>query len=99
MQCGRTQKDGDDMQIGFAPASSKEGLKALWRTVFGDPEAYIDLFLEHRFRPEQTLVPQPRFQPAVHGPPYRQLKRIPGEDAAKRGVAEGNHGFGNIVVQ
>ena len=55
MQCGRTQKDGDDMQIGFAPASSKEGLKALWRTVFGDPEAYIDLFLEHRFRPEQTL--------------------------------------------
>lgn len=43
------------MKIGFASNSSKAGLKALWRAAFHDPEEYIDLFLERRFRPEQTL--------------------------------------------
>lgn len=42
----------------FTKATAKMAtpLKRLWQIVFGDAEAYIDLFFDHRFAPEHTMV-------------------------------------------
>ncbi len=39
-----------------ATAAMAAPLKQLWQTVFGDAEAYIRLFFEHRFAPQNTMV-------------------------------------------
>ncbi|HWP51031.1 MAG TPA: GNAT family N-acetyltransferase [Clostridia bacterium] len=39
-----------------ATAAMTALLKTLWQIVFGDTAAYIDLFFEHRFAPENTMV-------------------------------------------
>ncbi len=39
-----------------ATAAMAGPLKQLWQTVFGDAEAYISLFFEHRFAPRNTMV-------------------------------------------
>lgn len=39
-----------------ATAGMATPLKQLWRIVFGDTEAYINLFFDHRFSPEHTMV-------------------------------------------
>ena len=42
--------------IAFADRSMVPALKELWKLSFGDPEGYIDLFFEHRFRDKECLV-------------------------------------------
>ncbi len=39
-----------------ATAEMAAPLKQLWQIVFGDTEAYINLFFDHRFSPEHTMV-------------------------------------------
>lgn len=39
-----------------ATAAMATPLKQLWQTVFGDVEAYIDLFFDNRFMPQNTMV-------------------------------------------
>lgn len=42
--------------ICFADRSMVPALKELWKLAFGDPDGYIDLFFDHRFREKETLV-------------------------------------------
>lgn len=39
-----------------ATAGIAAPLRQLWQTVFGDAGAYVDLFFDHRFSPEHTMV-------------------------------------------
>ena len=46
----------NEIVITTAKNDDREGIKSLWKTVFGDTEQYIDLFLEQRFEPSQCVV-------------------------------------------
>lgn len=44
--------------IRFATNQDYEQLKDIWRVCFGDDEAYINLFFQTRYQPNQTLIYQ-----------------------------------------
>lgn len=45
-----------DILIRFAKVEDKNALAYIWKKCFGDPEIYINFFMEHCFRPENTIV-------------------------------------------
>ncbi|MBC8569887.1 GNAT family N-acetyltransferase [Zongyangia hominis] len=66
--------------IQFATKEMLPALKGIWKACFGDPDAYIDLYFSHRFRPEYTLVE------VVHGEPLAMLTMLPCEISTDNGL-------------
>ncbi len=46
----------NDIFITTAESVDENGIKSLWKTVFGDTDQYISLFFEERFDPSQCVV-------------------------------------------
>jgi len=42
--------------IRFADEHSREAVKAMWKSCFGDPDDYMDVYFRHKYRDDQTLV-------------------------------------------
>jgi predicted acetyltransferase len=42
--------------IRFADEHTREAVRAMWKTCFGDPDDYMDIYFRHKYRDEQTLV-------------------------------------------
>ncbi len=42
--------------IRFADVHTREAVRAMWKTCFGDPDDYMDLYFHHKYRDEQTLI-------------------------------------------
>ncbi|MDD2328245.1 MAG: GNAT family N-acetyltransferase [bacterium] len=42
--------------IRFADEHTREAVRAMWKTCFGDPDDYMDLYFRHKYRDEQTLL-------------------------------------------
>ncbi|MFA6701668.1 MAG: GNAT family N-acetyltransferase [Dysgonamonadaceae bacterium] len=42
--------------IRYADASSRDQIRDMWKTVFGDPDNYMDLYFERKYRDENTLA-------------------------------------------
>lgn len=51
--------------LSLAHPAMRAQLERIWRLCFGDPQAYIELFFRHRFRPEDTLVWLQQGQPVA----------------------------------
>lgn len=42
--------------IRFADKTTRPQVQEMWKTVFGDPDDYIDVYFRHKYRDENTLV-------------------------------------------
>lgn len=42
--------------IRFADEHTRDAVRAMWKTCFGDPDDYMDLYFRHKYRDEQTLI-------------------------------------------
>ena len=42
--------------IRFADEQSRDAVRAMWKTCFGDPDDYMDVYFRHKYRDEQTLI-------------------------------------------
>lgn len=42
--------------IRFADEHSRETVRAMWKTCFGDPDDYMEVYFRHKYRDDQTLV-------------------------------------------
>jgi len=42
--------------IRFADEHTRDAVRAMWKTCFGDPDDYMDLYFRHKYRDEQTLL-------------------------------------------
>lgn len=42
--------------IQFADKQSRETVRSMWKSCFGDPDDYLDLYFRHKYRDEQTVI-------------------------------------------
>lgn len=42
--------------IAFATKNSEQEIRDMWKTVFGDPDNYMDVYFKTKYKPENTLV-------------------------------------------
>ena len=42
--------------IHFADDSTKQAVRDMWKICFGDPDAYMDIYFNHKYRNENTLI-------------------------------------------
>src|SRR5690554_4470565 len=42
--------------IQFADETIRPQIREIWKTVFGDPDNYMDVYFRHKYRDENTLV-------------------------------------------
>ena len=42
--------------IHFADDSTKQAVRDMWKICFGDPDAYMNIYFNHKYRNENTLI-------------------------------------------
>ncbi|QRX62860.1 GNAT family N-acetyltransferase [Dysgonomonadaceae bacterium zrk40] len=42
--------------IRYADKHSREAVRAMWKSCFGDPDDYMDVYFRHKYRDDQTLI-------------------------------------------
>ena len=42
--------------IRFADKTTRPQVQEMWKTVFGDPDDYMDVYFRHKYRDENSLV-------------------------------------------